>query len=124
MKGVSKLAGYLGFTKTYNFFFYFLFAGALLGFALARFQFLNFNGIFCGGGSSGASPGECYYYTRDHYKVGMMLHLFCILPASLLAIFQYVVGIMSFKGSTHLTGTDLSPSFDARPYCSIVSMAT
>lgn len=59
-----------------------------MGFTLARFQYLNYNGIFCGGGANGAAPGECYYYTRDHYKIGMMMHLICILPASFLAVFQ------------------------------------
>jgi hypothetical protein len=96
----------VGFSKGYNFVlcqYYsqsilccanlelvFIFAGALMGFSLARLQYLSYNGIFCGGGNSGAAPGECYYYTRDHYKIGMMLHLFCIIPAGLLACFQFV----------------------------------
>jgi hypothetical protein len=73
-----------------------IFAGATMGFTLARLQFLNFNGIFCGpsaGGGNSAAPGECYYYTRDHYKIGMMLHLFSILPAAFLVCFQFVPAI-------------------------------
>ena len=55
-------------------------------------MFLNFDGIFCGhnkGGSS-AAPGECYFYQMGHYKIGMKLHLFTILPAGLLVFFQFV----------------------------------
>ncbi|KAF9695696.1 hypothetical protein EKO04_006616 [Ascochyta lentis] len=83
----------LGFSKAYNFIFYFIFAGALLGFALARLMCLNFNGKFCphnpAAGNS-AAPGECYYYTRfTRDKIGIMLHLAGILPASLLVVLQF-----------------------------------
>lgn len=42
----------------------FIFAGALMGFTLARFQYLNIKGVLCGGSSAtgGAAPGECYWY--------------------------------------------------------------
>lgn len=40
--------------------------------------------------ASGAAPGECYYYIQNPFKVGMMLHLFCILPAAFLVCFQFV----------------------------------
>jgi uncharacterized membrane protein len=62
----------------------------MVGFTLARFQYLNYNGIFCGGGTGGAAPGECYYYSKGFHKIGMMLHLFCIIPAGFLASFQFV----------------------------------
>jgi hypothetical protein len=71
-------------------FLVFIFAGALMGFTLARFQFLNYDGIFCGGKGDGAAPGACYYFERDYYKIGMMLHLFCVIPASFLACFQFI----------------------------------
>ena len=74
----------------------FIFAGALLGFTLAHLQLLDYDGVFCGGGTKGAAPGECYWYSRGFYKAGMLLHLATILPASLLAIFQYV----SISGKT------------------------
>ena len=68
-----------------------IFDGALLGFTLARFMYLNYNGQFCANKkSNSASPGECFFYERGHYKIGMMLHLFTILPAGLLVVFQFV----------------------------------
>ncbi|KAJ4398910.1 hypothetical protein N0V91_009864 [Didymella pomorum] len=88
-----KIYNPIGFSKAYNFILWFIFAGALFGFSLARFMYLNFNGYFCpanpvGGGS--AAPGECYYYstfTRD--RIGIVLHLAGILPASLLVCVQF-----------------------------------
>ena len=59
-------------------------------------QYLSFYGIFCNAnitGATGASPGECYYYLQNPWKIGMMLHLFCILPASFLVCFQFVPAI-------------------------------
>ena len=85
----------LGFTKTYNFWLYFIFGGALVGFALARISYLDFSRNFCpssGPSSSGngAAPGECYYYLNfSQYKIGILLHLAGVLPASLLAVLQF-----------------------------------
>ncbi|KAH8728246.1 hypothetical protein GQ44DRAFT_824540 [Phaeosphaeriaceae sp. PMI808] len=89
-----KIYNPLGFQKGYNFALYFIFAGALFGFSLSRFTYLNFSKNFCptGGssGSNGAAPGECYYYLNfDRYKIGILLHLGCVLPAALLAVFQF-----------------------------------
>jgi uncharacterized membrane protein len=69
----------LGFSKTYNFVLWFIFAGALFG---------------CPSGGSkgavGAAPGECYWYrTFDWYKIGIILHLASILPACLLVVLQF-----------------------------------
>lgn len=68
----------------------FILAGAMTGFVLARFEYLNFN-IFCPPSrQGGASPGECYWYANfTRYKVGIILHLAAILPASLLAVIQF-----------------------------------
>ncbi|KAJ4985743.1 hypothetical protein SVAN01_08739 [Stagonosporopsis vannaccii] len=83
----------VGFSKAYNFILYFIFAGTLFGFTLARLMYLNFNGHFCpqiSAGGNSAAPGECYYYmTFNRDKVGIMLHLAGILPASLLACVQF-----------------------------------
>ena len=58
-----------------------IFGGAFLGFALARLQFLDFNGVYCNGQ---AAPGECYWYTNfPKYKVGIILHLSSILRKSI-----------------------------------------
>ena len=67
-----------------------------MGFTLARFEYFSFYGIFCNPrihGASGAAPGECYFYLRNPFKIGMMLHLFCILPAAFLVCFQFVPAI-------------------------------
>ncbi|KAJ0119817.1 hypothetical protein J7T55_014022 [Diaporthe amygdali] len=86
----------IGFKKGYNFVLWFIFAGALMGFTLARLQYLDFYGIFCSIGDSGgnhAAPGECMYYLRGHEKVGIILHLATILPASFLVVFQFIPAI-------------------------------
>ncbi|KAF1939940.1 hypothetical protein EJ02DRAFT_351162 [Clathrospora elynae] len=85
----------LGFTKAYNFWLWFIFGGALVGFALARLMYLDFSRNFCpsdGPSQSGnsAAPGECYYYLNFYrYKIGILLHLAGVLPASLLAVVQF-----------------------------------
>ncbi|GJN69977.1 hypothetical protein PLIIFM63780_010363 [Purpureocillium lilacinum] len=85
-----KIYNPMGFAKGYNFVLWFIFGGALVGFALARFMYLNIPGIFCAGGANGASPGECYYYMKGRERVGLILHLAGILPAGLLAVFQFL----------------------------------
>lgn len=61
---------------------------------LARFPYLNFSGTFCPAtsqGGNGAAPGECYYYTSfSQYKIGILLHLSCVLPSGLLAVVQFI----------------------------------
>lgn len=58
-------------------------------------MYLNFSKNFCPsggskGGAGGAAPGECYYYLNfSRYKIGILLHLVGVLPASLLAVVQF-----------------------------------
>jgi len=82
----------IGFSKGYNFILFFIFGGALLGFTLARFQYVDFHGRFCGppNGMDHALAGECYYYNVGYEKIGIIMHLVCILPASLLVCFQFI----------------------------------
>ncbi|KAK1982063.1 hypothetical protein LZ30DRAFT_591353 [Colletotrichum cereale] len=80
-----KLYNPLGFSKGYNFVLFFIFFGALMGFTLARFQYLSFD-TFC----KGAAPGECFHYQKGHEKAGIIIHLAGILPAGFLACFQFV----------------------------------
>jgi hypothetical protein len=114
--GAAKLYAPIGFKKGYNFVLWFIFAGAMLGckcsanllpvlcrscpltititVVLARVMYLDFNGKFCPAGGrnngSSAAPGECYYYNNFlRYKVGILLHLAGILPASALAVVQF-----------------------------------
>ena len=84
-----KIYNPIGFKKGYNFVLFFIFAGALLGFCLARLQYLSIDGLF----RKGASPGEWFYYTRTFYKVGIAIHLCSIIPAGLLVIFQFIPAI-------------------------------
>jgi hypothetical protein len=39
---------------------------------------------------NGAAPGECFYYFQNPYKIGIMMHIFAILPAAFLVCFQFV----------------------------------
>lgn len=84
----------VGFAKGYNFVLWFLFAGAMIGFCLARLMYLDYDGVYCsphGQGISRAAPGECCTYGRQRYLVvGIKLHLYTILPAAFLACFQFV----------------------------------
>ncbi|KAI4853957.1 hypothetical protein E4T44_00508 [Aureobasidium sp. EXF-8845] len=83
----------LGFSKGYNAILAFLALGYLLGFTLARLQYLSFNGVFCNPnatGGTGAAPGECYYYLQVPFKIGLKLHLYTIIPAALLVILQFI----------------------------------
>jgi len=77
--------GFFGFRKGYNFILWFIFGGAMLGFTLARFQYLHVPTL-----REGVSPGEWYWYRQPLYKIGILLHLACILPAGFLVVFQFV----------------------------------
>ncbi|KAK6820856.1 hypothetical protein PG987_015256 [Apiospora arundinis] len=93
-----KVYNPVGFSKGYNFVLWFIFAGAMFGFILARLPYLNFYGIYCntkGSGGLGALPGECYYYLNFdrsppyiRYKA-IILHRVC----GWLAILLSVIGI-------------------------------
>lgn len=76
----------IGFQKGYNFILFFIFAGALFGFALARASYMNVTANFY----NSAAPGEAYWYRQDWYKIGIHIHLLTCIPASLLAVFQFV----------------------------------
>lgn len=84
----------LGFQKGYNFALFFHFAGALMGFTLARLMFLGFDNVFCGPGFSNttrALPGECFHFKQGTLdRIGIIMHIACILPASFLVCFQFV----------------------------------
>lgn len=85
-----KVYGPVGFTKGYNFILFFIFGGAFLGFALARLQYLALD-TTCISGKDSEKPLDCYYYTeRSIDRVGILLHLATILPASLLTCLQFV----------------------------------
>lgn len=94
---VRKVYRPLGFRKGYNFALFFHLVGGLMGFTLARLMFIGVDNVFCGPGFSStnrALPGECFYFrpgTLD--RIGIIMHLACILPASFLVCFQFVPAI-------------------------------
>lgn len=99
-----KIYNPIGFAKGYNFIMSFIFAGALFGFCLARIQYLDFYGRFCNvhGGESGAAPGECLYHLKQQrYRIGIVLHLAGVLPAGILACFQFVPVVLRKLESFH-----------------------
>jgi len=63
----TKVHEFMGFKKGYNFFLWFVFAGALFGFSLARLQYLDLDGGF----AKGASPGE-WFWMRKGAARGML----------------------------------------------------
>ncbi|RYP29953.1 hypothetical protein DL767_006486 [Monosporascus sp. MG133] len=86
-----KFSSRLGFANGYSFTCWVIFGGALFFFSLASLRFFDFHRTFCGGGAGGALPGECFYFLRStSSKVGIILHLWCILPAAILACVQFV----------------------------------
>jgi hypothetical protein len=88
-----KVYGPLGFMRGYNFVMWFVFGGALVGFTLASFRYLDFNGLFCPQDDPDGStlPGECYWYRLNlRGRLGIILHLAGVLPAAFLAVFQFL----------------------------------
>ncbi|KAI9720789.1 MAG: hypothetical protein M1812_002628 [Candelaria pacifica] len=76
----------MGFAKGYNFPLWIIFAGAMVGFCLARFQYLDITGKF----AQGVAPGEWYWYRAGIYRVGITIHLGAVLPAGFLSVFQFI----------------------------------
>ncbi|KAK0101807.1 hypothetical protein ONS95_006957 [Cadophora gregata] len=102
---VRKVYRPLGFQKGYNFPLcksspqqtiqmltksVIIFGGAMLGFTLARFSYLNIGGSSSSSFKNGSAPGEWYNYRSSHYRIGITLHLVTIIPAGFLAVFQFI----------------------------------
>ena len=84
--GYSRLHKSIGYNKSYNFLLFLCFAAGLLGFTLARLQFLSVAGRF----AKETSPGAWFWFHTGIYRIGITLHLATILPCALLVIFQFV----------------------------------
>ncbi|KAL8943675.1 MAG: hypothetical protein Q9211_000910 [Gyalolechia sp. 1 TL-2023] len=80
----------MGFQKSYNLSLFIIFAGAIVGFSLARLSYLNISGSASSSFANGAAPGEWYRYSQGIYRVGITIHLATILPAGLLMIWQFI----------------------------------
>ncbi|KAI4091723.1 MAG: hypothetical protein L6R37_007690 [Teloschistes peruensis] len=68
----------------------FIFAGALIGFTLAKLSYINIGGSSSSSFASSASPGEWYWYRNGVYRIGITIHLATILPAGLLMPWQFL----------------------------------
>ncbi|KAF2426620.1 hypothetical protein EJ08DRAFT_616471 [Tothia fuscella] len=86
----QRLYAAVGFSKGYNFILFFIFAGAMMGFVLARLSYLNIGGAASSSFKNGSSPGEWYWYKTGVYRIGITLHLGAILPAGFLMVWQFV----------------------------------
>ncbi|KAI9751165.1 MAG: hypothetical protein M4579_006183 [Chaenotheca gracillima] len=80
----------LGFQKGYNFPLFIIFAGAMMGFTLARLSYLNIGGTASSSFANSSSPGEWYWYRTGIHRIGITLHLTTILPAGFLMVWQFV----------------------------------
>lgn len=85
----------IGFRNGYNFVLWCIFALGLLGFTLSRAPYLDYYGVFCKPKSLTpslhAAPGECYFFLNGgREQIGMMMHLYGIIPCCLLLFFQFV----------------------------------
>lgn len=85
----------LGFRNGYNFVLWCFLALGLLGFTLSRAPYLDYYGVFCKRNSLTpslhAAPGECYFFLNGgREQIGMMMHLYGIIPCCLLLFFQFV----------------------------------
>jgi Predicted membrane protein (DUF2306) len=67
-----------------------IFAGAMIGFVLARLSYLNIAGTAESSFANSASPGEWYWYRTGVYRIGITIHLGAILPAGFLMVWQFV----------------------------------
>lgn len=84
-----KVYNPIGFAKGYNFVLFFILCGALMGFTLARLQYIAIDKACAS--NPGNQPLDCYYYTEGSVdKIGIIIHLATILPGSFLACLQFV----------------------------------
>lgn len=92
----NRLQRALGFARPSHFWFWLLSSGILAIFSITSLRYLYFDTVFCGGGtdSVGALPGECFYLLRTKLTLlGIKGHLWCILPAGILAGIQFVPAV-------------------------------
>lgn len=91
----QRLHRLIGFRNGYNFVLWCIFALGLLCFTLSRAPYLDYYGVFCKPKSLApsfhAAPGECYFFLNGgREQIGMMMHLYGIIPSCFLLFFQFV----------------------------------
>ncbi|WYZ41933.1 hypothetical protein EsH8_V_000828 [Colletotrichum jinshuiense] len=86
-----KVYNPIGFKKGYNFTLFVITTGGMMGFALARMMYFNFDGVFCNPDHTPRTlPGECYFYQSGAGRVGLIMHLAGMIPGGFLACLQFV----------------------------------
>ncbi|KDN41394.1 hypothetical protein RSAG8_07509, partial [Rhizoctonia solani AG-8 WAC10335] len=75
----------LGFKKGYNFVLWVIFGGAMVGFALARYMYVNPSLML-----KGIAPGEGYWFQRGVYHAGILVHVATTPTAGIIAVTQFV----------------------------------
>ncbi|KAI0972083.1 hypothetical protein F4678DRAFT_431107 [Xylaria arbuscula] len=86
----------LGFTRQAQLWRWLLASGTLAIFSAISLRFLDFDSVFCRTGSdrTGALPGECFYFIHSSAaRLGIKTHLWCVLPAGILAAIQFVPAV-------------------------------
>jgi hypothetical protein len=89
VKAMRKVYNPLGFAKGYNFILFTIFFSALMGFSLRSMPLLNCSRAICPPEDK-APSGECFYERSGLGKVGIIMHLAGILPASVLLCWQFL----------------------------------
>ncbi|KAI0423585.1 hypothetical protein F5Y09DRAFT_209635 [Xylaria sp. FL1042] len=86
-----RLPRLFGFTRFSHLWMWLLASGSLIFFSVISLRYLYFESIFCGPKGGGALPGECFYFLRSKVtRLGIEAHLWCVLPAGILAGFQFI----------------------------------
>ncbi|ETS74978.1 hypothetical protein PFICI_13462 [Pestalotiopsis fici W106-1] len=91
---LSTISTRLGFSSNGRAICWLVFGGTLFLFAITRLKYLDFYGTFCNREKKNALPGECFYFLRTSLEeIGMLVHLYCVIPASILVWAQFVPSI-------------------------------
>lgn len=77
----------LGFQKGYNFPLWVIFAGAALGFCASRAQYLDYDGTY---GPSKRVSGDWEFQQKGKWRVGLLMHLICVIPIGFLLPWQFL----------------------------------
>lgn len=91
-----RLCSRLGFQKTHNFVLFVLLGlVGVLGQGVLHSPKLDYFNVFCRRGHLAkglhAAPGECYYFRNGgREQVGMMLHVYAVVPVCFLLVLQFV----------------------------------
>lgn len=84
---VRQIYNPLGFYRGYNFPLWFITAGAALGFCASRAMYLNFDSTYL---SAKWVTGDGNSQSMGKDKVGMLLHLACVIPIGFLIPWQFL----------------------------------